>query len=518
MGKLIAVFTLLSALVCSSAAHLINRDFGRLEVRPLELSQGNLKVSAVIYVPKGSGKVPAAALVHGLSSSKESMSALALELARRGVASLCVDAQGHGDSGGYLNLSSDPTLGLKAALEYLRSQPSVDLNSIALVGHSLGASAVRSSAELGAAAHVLIGGGVSRLPETLGEMNETHPRNLLVVVGRGDVLFDLEELEEELAPAFGSEVEVGRVYGDFRTGTARKLVLPATTHLLEPVDPETVSEVVDWVMRSVGREPASTELIYPYRDSLMLISLLSVLLTILPISSLLVKGSGVEEVEAPFWRTFIAWGLPSLLLFLPSFLIGLAIPFPPVLFANSVTIWFALSSAYGLLLKRKGLTRIRLKISDVLSSLMIFITLYSMISLLKLLHGMNPWVYVPILRTLDLRRFLLLLYFLPFSFAFFYTEDLLLAGRNLLKLLCIRLLPISLVLLIQYAPTFALGVRPLPSLLGFSLEFLPLMLPLFAISTTVIWWFRKLGSPSSVLVNSSLFSWASASVFPFGEL
>ncbi|MCS7102816.1 MAG: hypothetical protein NZ992_02915, partial [Candidatus Korarchaeum sp.] len=85
------------------------------------------------------------------------------------------------------------------------------------------------------------------------------------------------------------------------------------------------------------------------------------------------------------------------------------------------------------------------------------------------------------------------------------------------KLLGVRLLPMSLALLLQYASMFVLSVKPLPSLLGFSLEFLPLMLPLFAISTTIIWWFRKLGSPSAgILMNSLLFSWASASVFPFG--
>ncbi|MEM1520672.1 MAG: hypothetical protein QXK42_03950, partial [Candidatus Korarchaeum sp.] len=93
MRELIAALILISLVVsCSSAAYLINGDFGRLEVRSLELAQGNGRISAIIYIPKGVEKVPAAVLVHGVSSSKESMSAIALELARRGVASLCIDA------------------------------------------------------------------------------------------------------------------------------------------------------------------------------------------------------------------------------------------------------------------------------------------------------------------------------------------------------------------------------------------------------------------------------------------
>ncbi|MEM0296113.1 MAG: alpha/beta hydrolase [Candidatus Korarchaeum sp.] len=518
MRELIAALILISLVVsCSSAAYLINGDFGRLEVRSLELAQGNGRISAIIYIPKGVEKVPAAVLVHGVSSSKESMSAIALELARRGVASLCIDVHGHGDSGGYLNLSSDPTLGLSVALDYLRLQPFVDRGSTALVGHSLGASAVRSSADRGAVAHVLIGGGASSRSAALG--NATFPRNLLIVVGRGDVLFDLEKLKDELVPTFGSEVEVGRFYGDFERGTARKLVVPATTHLLEPYDLTTVSEVVDWVLRSVGRGFEVRGLVYPYRDLLMLVSLLSLLLLIFPISSALLKGGEIEEPEASLRKALVAWGLPSFLLFFPSFLIGLAIPFPPVLFANSIAIWFSLSSAYGLLLGRKRLIRPRFGLSDLSVSIAIFLVIYSVISSLKFVYGMNLWLYVPLLRTLDLRRALLLLYLLPFSLCFFYAESLLLVGRSLAKLLCVRLLPMSSALLLQYASIFAFNFKLLPSLLGFSLEFLPLMLPLFALSTAVIWWFRKLGSPSAaMLVNSLVFSWASASVFPFGGL
>ncbi|MCS7103475.1 MAG: alpha/beta hydrolase, partial [Candidatus Korarchaeum sp.] len=201
----IALILLITTLTCSSAAYLINSDFNRLEVRSLELGRSG-SISAIMYLPKGGEKLPAAVLVHGVSSSKESMSALALELARRGIASLCLDAQGHGDSGGYLNLYSDPTLGINAALEYLRSQPFIDQNSIILIGHSLGASAVRSSADRGAVAHVLIGGGLSSSLAALEKMNSTFPRNLLIVVGTGDVLFELEALKDDLTPAFGSEV------------------------------------------------------------------------------------------------------------------------------------------------------------------------------------------------------------------------------------------------------------------------------------------------------------------------
>ncbi|MDW8034976.1 MAG: alpha/beta fold hydrolase [Candidatus Korarchaeum sp.] len=510
----IALILLITTLTCSSAAYLINSDFNRLEVRSLELGRSG-SISAIMYLPKGGEKLPAAVLVHGVSSSKESMSALALELARRGIASLCLDAQGHGDSGGYLNLYSDPTLGINAALEYLRSQPFIDQNSIILIGHSLGASAVRSSADRGAVAHVLIGGGLSSSLAALEKMNSTFPRNLLIVVGTGDVLFELEALKDDLTPAFGVRGRGGKVYGDFEKGTARKLVTPTTTHLLEPLDPETVSEVVNWVLRSTDKEANALDLVYPSRDLLMLFSLLR-RPTRAPIQLAFLRGDH-EEVETSFLKLLIAWGLPSFLLFLPSFLMGLLIPFPQVLFANSVALWFALSSAYGLLLKRKELRRIRFKPSELLVPVMIFAAMYSLLSLLKLLYGMNLWVYVPLLRALDLRRAFLFLYFLPFSLAFFYTESLLLSGGSFLKLLGVRLLPMSLALLLQYASMFVLSVKPLPSLLGFSLEFLPLMLPLFAISTTIIWWFRKLGSPSAgILMNSLLFSWASASVFPFG--
>ncbi len=92
-------------------------------------------------------------------------------------------------------------------------------------------------------------------------MTRSSLRNLLVAVGIHDVLFDIEVLTETLQPIFDTStpIEPGVTYGDFASGRARRLVVTPTIHLLEPVDPTIVSEVVDWLLRAFdapsGRPP-----------------------------------------------------------------------------------------------------------------------------------------------------------------------------------------------------------------------------------------------------------------------
>lgn len=517
------------AATCALAALFLNSGSGSIDVSSIMIQN---EISATLYRPKIDGKLPAAVLVHGVSSSKESMSALALELARRGIVALCIDARGHGDSGGHLNLSSDPTIGLNEALEFLRSKDFVDKESIILIGHSLGAYAAMASSE-DSIANVLLGGGISMRSTHHGELNATHPRNLLIIIGRGDALFDLNIVRKELGPAFGTEeVIAGKVYGDFRLGTARKLVITEATHLLEPIDGRAVSEAVDWACLSLGRDCNAGDLIYPYRDLLMSLSIFSILTLAFPFSKLLLRS----EVVAASGKlreslVLIIWILPFLALFVPSFLTGMSLGFPPVLFGSSIALWFLLSSAYGsiliILLRRKYGSAWILKDlrRQLLSSFAIFLAIYSLPLSIKAFFGLNIWLYVPILRALDARRAILMICFIPFFLAYFLIESLICgmegdASRlGFAKFVCVRVAPIVALLSINYTSMFLLNIRIFPSLVGFSLEFLPIACVLFAIASSYTRWFSThLGSPvAGALLNSLLLSWASASVFPFGS-
>ncbi|MEM3647097.1 MAG: alpha/beta fold hydrolase [Thermofilum sp.] len=555
----------------TAAAFIINNDFGRLEVKTVAILDGDHYISGVLYRPNAATEEnpsPAVVLVHGISSAKESMSSIALELARRGFVTLSIDVVGHGDSGGRLGATRDPSLGAIAALRHVETLPYVDASSLGLVGHSLGAGAARATA----AAHrevkatVLIAGGLGGMASNqlaYGVMNTTFPRNLLVAIGRQDVLFNLNQVAGEwLPPVFGvPEVSPGRLYGDFNFGTARKLVAPATTHLLEPLDPTIVSETVVWMSSALQPSEASRAgqldegLTYPYRETAMLLSIFSLVGLTFPVSTFILprglsnrRTAGVEHGCLKDWKIMVVWGTLSVALLLPTFLLGFSLPFPPVLFGSSIAWWLLMVAIAGSLLIRfivprfsGGRLRIRTLASEsfawreTCAAISLFFTLYIIVYLIDLLLGMNLWVFVPIFKVLrTAERITLFLIFIPFFLIFFYVEGIYLhalrggSGKNgfvsealsMGRTIWIKIAPYVLIMGVQYIPMFLLEVKLLTSFLGFLIEFLPLITVQFIISTACSWWLHRLTSSivTGTVFNALLFAWVSAGVFPFGAL
>lgn len=99
---------------------------------------------------------------------------------------LNVDEIGHGNSGGTLSRddpNSDQSLVILAAVQWAESQPYIDTSAgIGLVGHSMGAGAIQSTAmEHNIRALVLIGGSIND-----EAINDTYPQHILVTLGQQD--------------------------------------------------------------------------------------------------------------------------------------------------------------------------------------------------------------------------------------------------------------------------------------------------------------------------------------------
>ncbi len=334
-------------------ASLINDDFGALSVTEETIPAQGYTIRGTLYAPKGIiGKVPAFALAHGVSNTKEVLSSIALELARNGYVALTIDEKGHGESDAGFDVI-DPTLGLGAAVKYLSTLPYVNANLIGVCGHSMGAGAVRAtvSGNPKIAAVVLIGGGQGDADYT--PMNSTYPRNLLFIVGRNDVLFDLTSLDSYLRPVFGTTDQIvhGKVYGEFGNGTARELIILEAIHLVEPIDRATVDGVVSWANYALRPEVSYPLTVKPQtyliREGLMTVSLLAFIALIIPLSQvlngLLSGGVGVPVgVRNRFLRerrVLLLWSFLGLILYLPAMYLGTIIPFPPLLFGASMAWW-----------------------------------------------------------------------------------------------------------------------------------------------------------------------------------
>jgi uncharacterized protein len=245
-----------------------------------------------LYKPKTAvAENPAAAVVlaHGISGSKEMVSGIGLELSRRGFVALCLDLYGHGKSQGAVDFGQiDPSFGVSSAVQYLKSQTFVNSSALGLIGHSLGAGAMRAvvaeDEKIGAL--VLVGGGLGAFIEDsqYGIFNSTYPRNLLVIIGKYDVLFDLTKLaKEDLPVVFGTQQEVvpDTIYGSFSSQTARKFVIPATTHLFEPIESSVVSESIAWMENAFNIQDSSDYVgngqVYLFREAAIAVALVGLL-------------------------------------------------------------------------------------------------------------------------------------------------------------------------------------------------------------------------------------------------
>ncbi|MBI85180.1 MAG: hypothetical protein CMJ81_18450 [Planctomycetaceae bacterium] len=103
-----------------------------------------LRLAGVLILPRGEGPHPAVVQVSGsglVGKNSLSMRLHANALARQGVAVLCYDKRGIGQSGGkykasdYRNLVTD----IHSAFNYLKSRSDIDSGALGYVGHSEGA-------------------------------------------------------------------------------------------------------------------------------------------------------------------------------------------------------------------------------------------------------------------------------------------------------------------------------------------------------------------------------------------
>ena len=201
--------------------------------------------------PPGAGNgPPAVLLVHGYTTDRVTMSVLARRLANAGYGVLAIDVRGHGQNarpfardGEGANLFED----LSAAADWLRASSWVDGTRLAVVGHSMGASAALRFAErdVGVDAAILISGGAWLL-------GPLRPPNALFIYADRDpkrVRDAAESIAERLSGADGGEV------GSFAGRDAvRAVEMPGNDHTTILWSAAAAREMIAWLDASLGIE------------------------------------------------------------------------------------------------------------------------------------------------------------------------------------------------------------------------------------------------------------------------
>jgi len=226
--------------------------------------------------------------------------------------------------------------------------------------------------------------------------------------------------------------------------------------------------------------------------------------------------------------------------------VGFVVPFPPLIFGASIAWWMLAVGLLGVILSMRTLpksAKMRNRLEEkflevfdrnaVLVALILFTLLFVIASLLEGVFHINLRIISPIFRALtSARRVLAFLAFVPFFLAYFVAEGLylheLLELKNLEqgarvvlhsygKALVGKITPFVALILLQYVPKVFLDIWILPSFVGFLVEFLWLIVPIFIITTTCSWWLYRntKNVATGAMFNALMMAWTASAVFPF---
>jgi acetyl esterase/lipase len=241
-------------------------------------------------------------LAHGLTGSKEWYIQMSRQLAKEGFVVLSIDLRGHGGSSGYCTFAYDEANDVIAAGDYLKKNVAeVDPAHITAMGHSLGgitvtrAGVVQPSREFSSVVAIWCWTGLKdaltdlagpldafigrswlfttfsknldvNSPETqaryavINSVDDSKPPNYMLAIGSADELASVEREQElmekvtQQARRTGPEPKLKEnvTYGDFASGTARRLVVTNDDHVAELASGVIVGQAIDWIKQDAG--------------------------------------------------------------------------------------------------------------------------------------------------------------------------------------------------------------------------------------------------------------------------
>ena len=300
--------------------------FGRVSVSNVTYPNLNgLAIRAKLLRPLNASKAepaPGVVYIHGYQNNRETSDAYCIELARRGVAVLEIDALGRGNSDAPGRLDDpdfDPTYGGKASLAYLRSLPYVDSANIGLMGHSLGAEIVYNIALRDPSIQALVISGFAYHEDA----STTRPKNMLMIFGKYDEFrkrmtgtrdFEMEWMQSartrKVFPV--EDPKIGETYGNFDNGTARRVFMPPITHLRQSHSKAAVAAALEWINQAL--KPArenwmpSDRQIWPIKEWSTLVAMLAGLAALLPLGLMLLRTSFFNSLQMQGYGSYACTG------------------------------------------------------------------------------------------------------------------------------------------------------------------------------------------------------------------
>lgn len=458
-------------------ASYVQRDFGRVRVENVSFENYNgLTVRGKLFIPANAtsqNPVPGIVYVHGYQNNRETSDPYCIEISRRGMVALCMDALGRGNSDNQNRINQpgfDPSSGVAYALKYLRGLDFVKAGDTALMGHSMGSEMVYQVALKDPTLQALVFSGYGYTLEASPSM----PRNMLMIFGKYDEYrqrmthtthFEREWMQSpETKQVFGMDNAVmDKTYGDFSAGTARKVFMPLTIHFMESHDKSAIAAAVDWIVLALKPDPAwnipADQQIWEIKEWATLVCLLCAILSLLPLGYLFLSMPFFAELQKnkvevyvcerkARWKSVLING-GLMLLYLPLILTLFAfhlyvVPIDgifPMMMVNGVVFWFVVINGIGYAIfrswwkKHPEISLVDLGVSDepqrfvldkrpllksILLAVVLFGFVYGVSALLEAIWIVDLRFVFPFASDFTPYRFLMFLLYLPFFFLGFW--------------------------------------------------------------------------------------------------
>ena len=400
-----------TVLVASFFVSQIQRSFGDVQVRDIKIpTQNGQWVAGDLFKPNSAtseSPAPFIVVVPGFQRSKESLSNIAIELARRGFVALSIDPYAQGGSSASLSRIAATTegYGLFAVVDYAASTGNlnyIDRNRIGATGHSAGGNAaIRGANYFGREA--ISTGQPSKLDSVYVSgyvltLTDRVLRDVRSNVGASYALYDEGAYRNELkngdmrfAPealrlinsglreggTAVDEVEIGKYYGDKDNRTLRVMHNEHVLHPFQPYNSEATANQIEYFEHVFDFETGmdSYDQVWQWKELLSMISLAAALIAVIPFGRLLLElpmfGTLVQPVPRAlprpqgrgrllFWGTFAVGALIACFTYIPMAELSQKLFvaastrqltwFFPQRMNNAVMLWAVLNGTVGFLM------------------------------------------------------------------------------------------------------------------------------------------------------------------------
>ncbi|MDW8351602.1 MAG: alpha/beta hydrolase [Anaerolineae bacterium] len=294
------------ALAALAIFNLMQADRGVIrQTQDIDGTPMTLFLPAGLEAERPSARLPAALVVHGFSGNRQLMYGFGYTLAKNGYVAALIDFAGHGAS---LDRLPDSFAGdaqyrklaanIQAALAHLRSRPFVDPERVAILGHSMGASAVARYGSTHDDVPVTIALSLGNFGRQL-PADPARPRNFLILVGANEFAGFIQGSTAGLTSAYPDGV-AGVTYGHFADGTARRLVyVPGVEHISILFSHAAYHEVVRWLDQAFAFGAPDRPIEADARIGWVLLLYLAAVIGFYPLAAMLLNGAAGDVQRRP---------------------------------------------------------------------------------------------------------------------------------------------------------------------------------------------------------------------------